>query len=141
MDSFEVFDKRTLKATQTPYVTIQRKGTISLNKAAFKELHEPDAVELLFNRGERIIGLRPIDAKAPHSFPVRSQVRAGNYLVAGRAFTVHYGIDTGTARRYLARFRNGMLIVDLREQGADATGPRAKDAAKPNIIDFDSQRA
>lgn len=145
MDGFEVFDKRTAKSPKVPYVTLQRRGLISLNQGAFEGLNGAEAVELLYNRSERVIGLRPVDPESPRSFPVRQQNRGHSYLVAGQAFTNHYGIDTSTARRYLATFRNGMLLVDLKQSGADATGVRARKPAsaetpQPNIVGFESHR-
>lgn len=146
MEGFEVFDKRTAKSSKVAYVTIQRRGLVSLNEAAFQGLHGAEAVELLYNRAERVIGLRAVDPKAPHAFPVRRQGVGHNYLVAGQAFSTYYGIDTTTARRYLAQFRNGMLLIDLKEAGADATGVRARKGdraeTKPaNVIGLESQRA
>ncbi len=129
---FERFDKRKASASQSPFVTLQRRGPISLNQAAFEELGKPEAVELLYAREERVIGLKPTSLKQPYAFPVRpqgSRGRAGNYTVAGQAFTKNYGIDTSVARRYAAEMQDGTLLIDLKTGGVDATGPRAKKEA------------
>jgi hypothetical protein len=130
---FERFDKRKASASQNPFVTLQKRGPISLNQAAFEQLGRPEAVELLYARTERVIGLKPTSPKQPYAFPVRpqgSRGRTGNYTVAGQAFTKNYGIDTSIARRYAAEMQHdGTLLVDLKNSGVDATGPRAKKQA------------
>lgn len=127
MPHFEVFNRRAAPVTTQPLVTIQKRGTMSFNRAAFEALGEPEAVELLFDRQERIVGFRPVGGDVPHAYRPRKQGRTYNYLVAGQAFTQHYGIETDTARRYPAAMLDGVLIVDLKADSVVATGPRAKD--------------
>ena len=124
---FERFDKKTMTVSKAPYLTLQKGGTMSLNRRAFLDLGEPEAVELLFDRDEQLIGLKPTSPKEPYAFPIRpqgSRNRVSNYAVAGQAFTKHYDIDTSVARRYLAEMRDDTLVVDLKSGGAIATGPR-----------------
>lgn len=133
MDDFERFDKRHTPIAGSPFVTIQRGGRVmTINRAAYEILGEPDAVELLFSKKHRIIGLREVSKTEPFAFPLRAQGRKGtqpsNYLVAVQAFTKHYGIDTSVAMRYPAEMQYDTLTIDL-SKGAVATGPRAQDRA------------
>ncbi|MQA15703.1 MAG: hypothetical protein GEV09_16530 [Pseudonocardiaceae bacterium] len=106
-------------------MTIQKKGTLSLNKAAQVALGEPDAVELLFDASERIVGMRGADLSLAHAYPLRAQKPGfGPYVVAGTAFTKYYGIDTTTARRWIAYMDEGVLCLDLKEEGTIATSNR-----------------
>lgn len=127
MPNFEVFNRRAAPVTTQPLVTIQKRGTMSFNRAAFEALGEPAAVELLFDRQERIVGFRPVDVDVPHAYRPRKQGHTHNYLVAGQAFTQHFGIETGTARRYPAAMLDAVLVVDLKLPGTDATGPRSRE--------------
>ncbi len=127
MPTFEVFNRRTAPSTTQPLVTIQKRGTMSLNRSAFEALGEPDAVELLYDREERLLGFRPVDPAVPHAYRPRKQGNAANYILAGQAFTQYYGVETGTARRYRAKLLDDVLVVDLKQPGTDATGPRARD--------------
>jgi len=127
MPNFEVFNRRASPRSTEPLVTIQKRGTMSFNRAAFEAIGEPEAVELLFDRDERVVGFRPVGADVPHAYRPRKQGNAYNYIIAGQAFTQYYGIDTGTARRYPAAMFDGVLAVDLKQAGTDATGPRGRD--------------
>ncbi len=132
---FERFDKRSVPIAENPFVTIQMRGPMSLNYSAYKTLGEPEAVELLYDRGNQIVGFRAISPKESYAFPVRPQgrkdKRPSNYVVAGQAFTKHYEIDTSIAKRYPAEMQGDVLAVDLK-RGTVATGPRLKGKAGAN---------
>lgn len=124
---FEEFDKRAAGASKNPFVTIQRKGPFGLNRAAYVLMGEPEAVSLLYDEEEQLIGFQPRPATYPRAFPVRQQgAHSLTYMIAGAAFTQHYGIDTAVARRFAVEMRDGVLVLDLKATSVDVTGPRAK---------------
>ena len=131
MPNFEVFDKRAVPISGEPMVTIQRKGPISLNKAAFHAMGKPSCVELLYDPAERIVGLRPLKEQLPHAYPVRAQGRSNTYLVAGHAFMRYYSIPNEVSTRYIAQMFGDVLGVDLKQKGVQVTSNRkkAEDAA------------
>ena len=126
MDEFEVFDKYHSRSVKELFVTIQRRGNFSLNRAAFQALGGPQSVEILFNRAKRLIGFRPTDPDNGRAVPVRKQSNADSYMIAGLTFTKEYDIDTTVARRYAAKMQENMLVVDLNSPSTDATGPRLR---------------
>ncbi len=123
---FEEFDKRAAVASKSPFVTIQRKGTFSMNQAAYVLMGKPKVVTLLFDPEEKLIGFRPTLQSSPRAFPVRAQQNGVTYVVAGQAFAKHYGIDTSVARRYGVDKQDDILVLDLKSESTDATGPRAR---------------
>lgn len=130
MPNFEVFTRRSSPIRKEPLVTIQRKGMFSMNQAAFEALGSPEAVELLYDPEEKIIGLRPIDPEAAHAYPVRTMGNGSSRLVAGTAFATFHGIDTSVARRYNAAMYGNVLGIDLKQEALEVTGPasRSQDA-------------
>jgi len=100
-----------------------------MNAPAHAALGSPEAVELLFDREDRRIGIRAVDPSTEHAYLVRPLGRSSSWLVSGRAFTVYYGIPTEVAHRWVARMDEGMLIVDLKEPGAEVTGHRTSERA------------
>ena len=134
MPKFEVFQKRMSRPSEVPYVSIQRGGSFSINKAAHIAMGEPEAIELLYDPEERVIGIRGIGREIPHAYPLRtsSAKRDSPYLASGRAFTQYYSIDTATARRYKAYTEEGILCVDLKEPGVEMIGNRNRNGySKP----------
>ena len=124
---FEVYDKRRASASKHPYVTIQRKGPFSFNRAAYELMGSPNAIELLYDRDEERIGFRPTSPDRPQAFPVRAQGKNSvTHIVAGQSFTKHYGLDTSLARRYPVRMEDKILVLDLRGDSVEVTGPRAR---------------
>ena len=123
---FETFT-RERRADRQPYVTLQKKGSISLNRAAFEALNNPEAVELLYDRQANLMGLRRVDSSVEHSYKVRTPPRGhGTWLVAGGAFANYYEIDISASVRRAARIEGDLLIVDLTDPGVDSRGePRS----------------
>lgn len=134
---FEVFDKRMTPLAKAPSVTIQKRGVISLNKAAHDLVDNTETVELLYDRDRHVMALRATDDSSPHAYAVRngSKRGPGQAMVSATAFTAHYGIDTTATRRWKPFVEDGMLCVDLTEEGTVITGNRAKAVASSDAAD------
>jgi hypothetical protein len=129
---FEVFTKRLVPLVKQAAVTIQKRGTMSVNRAAFVAMGEPEAIELLYDPTEKIIGMRPVPAETEHAYPVRAQSSKkedGPYLVAGTAFTRYYGIDTTVSKRWPVEMQDDVLCLDLKQQGTIVTSNRSRSTA------------
>jgi hypothetical protein len=127
--AFEVFDKRLTPLSKAPIVTIQKRGVMSLNRAAHALIDDAGTVELLYDRDEQIVGIRPVTDEVPHGYPVRPQSATkstGPLLIAGTAFVQYYGIDTTTSRRWTPTLRDGILCIDMKEPGTPIVGNRAR---------------
>jgi hypothetical protein len=126
MDDFEVFEKYHSRSVKELFVTIQRRGNISLNRAAFRAMGSPEFAELLFNRSKRLIGIRPTKSRSGRTVPIRKQGQSESYLIGGLTFTKEFDIDSSVARRFVATMQGNMLVVDLNSPSTDATGPRLR---------------
>jgi hypothetical protein len=128
MANFEAFSRRMLPLKADPHVTIQKRGTISLNRSAFVALGEPSAVELLYDRDRSIVGLRPVDAKADDAYQVRrsSPSASGPWVISAMAFTRFYDIDTTQSLRWSAYLDNDVLCADISEAGRPVSSNRAR---------------
>jgi hypothetical protein len=80
--------------------TLQARGLLSFNQAAFNALGEPAAVVLLYDTSEHIVAVRKVDKTHKNAHQVRKQQRAQSYLVSAQAFVAHHGIPTPRARRF-----------------------------------------
>ncbi len=135
MPNFETFTKRMVPLVKQAAVTIQKRGTMSVNRAAYVALGEPEAVELLYDATEQIVGFRSAKKDMEHAYPMRPQGAKtdGPYIVAGTAFTKYYGIDTTVSRRWHARMEDNILCIDLKEEGTVVTSNRTRNAGEaPN---------
>ena len=103
-----------------PQITIQQRGTLAINGAARDVLGRPAAVELLFDAGRSMLGLRPVADTAANAYPLRGAGGApGRYLIAGRAFTEYHDIATDVTRRWDAECQGDVLFVDLTTPGVE----------------------
>jgi hypothetical protein len=119
---FETFTRQRRVGRQ-PFVTIQKKGVIGLNGAAFEALDRPEAVELLYDRDERRVALRKVDGSVEHAYQVRAPVKNhATWLVSGSAFVSYYEIDTSASVRRAAHMEGDLLIVNLTDPGVEPAG-------------------
>ncbi|MHB8466743.1 MAG: hypothetical protein ACYDH6_19230 [Acidimicrobiales bacterium] len=139
LPGFEVFTRRRYRPDeQEPWVTIQKAGGISFNNAAFEALGEPKAIELLFNRKQRILGVRSVDSSVPHAYKVQAPgggKRDKGFIISGRSFMAFYGIEQDEARRRKATVDSGTLYVDLNEPGVVVTSNRTGRTSKTEATD------
>lgn len=128
MANFETFSRDMVPLKAPPHVTVQKRGTISLNRSAFLLLGSPDAVELLYDREQSMLGLRPIDPGADSAYRVRrsSNSSSGPWVISAMAFTKFYDIDTTTSLRWAAYLEKDTLCADLSRAGVPVTSNRAR---------------
>ncbi len=116
--AFEVFKRERVPSSTDPTVTIQKTGRLSLNKAAFVQLAQPKFVELLYDRDQRLIGLRKVSKSTHHGYPVRPvSANATSWVISGKAFLDFYDITMDATRRSIAQIQGRMLVVDLKRPG------------------------
>jgi hypothetical protein len=89
-----------------------------LNQDAYEALGRPEAVELLFDRDEQMMGFRSVPKSVSHAYAVRPQRNASSLLVSGRAFNQFYGIEIDEARRHPATMVGDVLAIDLKDGAA-----------------------
>lgn len=127
--AFKVFEKGSAPASNVPSATIQKRGLISLNRAAFGMIGSPDAVELLWDADRQVVGLRPSSPSNPNAYPARPQSQGsskGPILIAGSLFTRYIGLDTTEARRWVPSVEDGVLCLDLTTPGQRVRSNRSK---------------
>lgn len=124
---FEVFDKDAFSSAHTPTITILKARVLSLNYAAFVALEQPAAVELLFDKVKRIIGLRVVPPNVRHACFVRraGRSRHGPFLVSAMAFLDHYEVDAHESRRWRAWLEDETLCISLDDESERVTSNRA----------------
>ncbi len=119
---FETFTRQRRVGRQ-PFVTIQKKGVISINRAAFDALDSPESVELLYDRDASLVALRKVDSSVDHGYQVRAPVQGhATWVISGAAFVSYYEIDTSTSVRRPAHMDGDLLVVNLNEPGVDPQG-------------------
>lgn len=128
MPNFESFSRTMLPLKADPQLTVQKRGAISLNRSAFAALGFPDSIELLYDREQRVVGLRPVDPKADNAYAVRraSTSTSGPWVISAMAFTKYYDIDTTRTLRWPAYLDNDVLCADLSAPGIAVTSNRAR---------------
>jgi hypothetical protein len=81
-------------------ITINAKNILTFNKFARKMLGEPEAVLLLFEKKESMIGLVAASLKDQDAFPMKPKGGGLNYIVHAAPFCRHFGIVIEKTERF-----------------------------------------
>lgn len=121
--AFETFYRQRAPLSVDPMLTIQRRGNFSINAAAHTALGEPEAVEFLYDRDEKRMGIRKVQPLSESAYAVRPNGKS-SWIIAGMAFTQYYGIPSDVARRWIGRLEGDILVFDLNEEGKEVVSNR-----------------
>jgi len=137
--NFEEFSRTAARAGRgNPMFTLQARGLLSFNQAAFAALGEPDAVALLYDGDNHVVALRKVDLTHANAYQVRKQQNTQSYLVGAQAFTAYYSIPTPRARRFPGvDYGDGVWGFAL-DQGAPVQNRRG--AQEPGVAVTDRWR-
>ena len=97
-------------------VTLSPRSVIHINGNIHDRLGNPDAVRLLFDKVNSIIGIDSAPASLPNAFPVKTKGSGRNRVIWASPFCKHYGIkvDQVTAFINVEIDEDGVLRLDLR---------------------------
>jgi hypothetical protein len=118
------------------YVSMNREGSIVLNRTLYVRLGEPAAVHILFDRVNNRIALKPTIAAMRNAYPVGKK-RRGRIIYAKRLLR-EFGIDLPDTIEFRDAEidQDGQLILDLRTARASrraySQSPK-RQAGKPAI--------
>ena len=137
MPNFEEFSRTSPRETgrETPMFTLQARGLLSFNHAAFAALGEPEAVTLLYDPDEHIVALRKSAKNDANAYRVRRQQQAQSYLVGAQAFTAHYAIPTPRARRFSGADYGGGIWGFALSEGVDVKNLRGSPEPAAAVTD------
>src|SRR5260221_5979415 len=82
---------------EPPLFAFRARGRLSFNETVYGALGEPEAVALLFDASEAIIGLRKVEPHYPNGYQVRKQERPRSYLIETQDFAAHHRSEEHTS--------------------------------------------
>lgn len=114
---FEEFDRTKAAYGRKPNVTIQPRGLISINQSAYRKMGEPEYVVLMFDREERLVGIKGT-SDTEKGYRVRVATRPGSpAVISGSAFLNYYDLNLDETRKWTPTFDGGVLILDFKDPG------------------------
>lgn len=81
-------------------VTINYKNVLTFNKFTAKALGNPEAVLLMFEKRESLIGIVPSNMREKDAFPLKPKSGAMNYIVHAAPFCRHHNIMIERTERF-----------------------------------------
>ena len=119
MPNFEKFRRYKVTEAPAPMFAFPLLGFFALNELAYDALKRPEAIELFYDRDEKVIGFKASTRDEPDSYAVRHHTKH-SYQVEGRSFIRYYKIpEEAAGLRYKAEMIGDILAVDLKQQLED----------------------
>ncbi len=126
MPEWSLYQLRGARISENAEITIQARGSLTINKPSRDALGSPEAVELLYAAKDKMIGIRAAKREDPYSYPLR-EVSKSSFAIAAGSFCRYYKIPMGdTARRYTAKMYDNVLGISLKEEPITVLGSRSK---------------
>lgn len=103
-----------------PYISVQKKGRVSLNTVALGDLGNPTHVVLLFDPETLEFGVRAAKPEEMHAYKLRKETGGTAASASVLALWSYYDIDADRhAGRYLAKKTGNILAISLNEKDAE----------------------
>jgi hypothetical protein len=98
------------------YVTMNKQGSIMMNRVTFKRMGEPAAFLVLFDKLNSRIALKPSSALMKHAYPAEKRGRAGGRMIRAYRLLTEFGIKLPDTVEFKDAEIDvdGQLILDLR---------------------------
>lgn len=126
---------------EEPQFTWQARGLLSLNQAVFRALGEPEAVTLLYDPKEGIVGMRNAEKGHPNAYQVRKQQKSQSYVVGAQGFAAYHGIQTLRARRFVAHDYHDGIWGFVLSEGVPVENRRGARDQGPALTSLSSREA
>ena len=96
-------------------VTLSPNRTFGLNEHAYRAIGSPAAVEMMYDAGRHMIGLRPCDPQKKNAFLVKSRLKGKHFQISSGAFLNHFDIKAERTMRFerVDVEPDGTLALDL----------------------------
>ena len=106
----------TMPRSERMHVTLSERNIILLNGNIHDKLGNPNAVILLFDKVNSVIGVLAASPHVPNAFPVKQKGEGRHRLIRATPFCKHYGIvmDSTTAFLNPEIDDEGVLRLDLK---------------------------
>jgi hypothetical protein len=112
--SWKDFDHAGTSKTDTrPMFSLQVSGALQFNRAAYELMGRPDALRLMYDDQNNLIGFRPAKVGERSAYAVRKADNAERYGISAKAFTNYFGIPLVDTRRFEAKKYGDFVGIDL----------------------------
>ncbi len=81
-------------------ITINHKKVLTLNKFTVKTLNNPEAVILMFDKKESVIGVVPSNMREKYAFPLKPKGGGLNFVVHTAPFCRHFNIRIDKTEKF-----------------------------------------
>jgi len=124
---WEVFEDGPITAPEDRlHASLSARNDLLLNGNILERLGNPEAVLLMFDRLNEIIGVNPAPPTLPNAFPLKTRKTGRHRIIHATPFCKRFGIRVDATTTFLTPEidEDGVLRLDLRAIAAVPNRPR-----------------
>lgn len=111
---WEEFTQKNVGNADFVRVSLNPRGVFGLNQKAVGLLGAPEAVVMLFDKANRLIGLKASSPDVNHAYELKQQGTSQNYFLRAKSFCNFYGIDTADTVVFNdVQMEDGVIVLQL----------------------------
>jgi hypothetical protein len=110
------------------YVSLNRHGRIAMNRVAYSRAGEPAAFQILFDKVNSRIALKPTALSMKHAYPATKKGRHGGRIICAFRLLKEFGIKIDETIEFKDPEvdYDGQLILDLRTARVSPRGRKPR---------------
>ncbi len=111
---WEEFTQKSTVNADTIRVSLNARGNFALNQKAVDLLGSPEAIVLMYDRANRLIGLKASSPDIDHAYELKRQGTSQSYFLRAKSFCNFYGLDIADTVVFNdAKWEDGMIVLQI----------------------------
>lgn len=107
-------------------VSLNPRGIFGLNQKAVDMLGSPEAVVLMFDKANQLIGLKASSPDVNHAYELKRQGTSQSYFLRAKSFCNFYGIEIGDTVVFNdVQMEDGVIVLQLGNVTEAARRPKS----------------
>lgn len=122
---WEEFTQKAAAKGDAIRVSLNARGNFALNQKAVETLDTPEAIVLMFDKANQLIGLKASSTEVNHAYELKRQGTSQSYFLRAKSFCNFYGIEFGDTVVFNdPQIEGGMIVLQLTNVTEAARRPR-----------------
>ncbi len=106
-----IYSEPPTRVTNGLYLSINKIGELTLGRGSYEALGQPEAVYLMYDPDNDLIGLRKTERLMPNAFALRAKNDSGNYVVRAKPLCVKHDLRFDGTVQFVETSVEGETLV------------------------------
>ncbi len=111
---WEEFTQKSTGKADVIRVSLNARGNFALNQKTVDLLGSPEAIVLMYDKANQLVGLKASSPDVSHAYELKRQGTSQSYFLRAKSFCNFYGIDIGDTVVFNdVQMEDGVIVLQL----------------------------